>query len=110
MIVTELIYNTKTHKQQTIKRELTQSEINKRESDKNKYQAQQKIHQLTNWFDNYFDKQLIQSQWQDNFKVSHDDYFNKDYVDINELKEQAEIVRQEIKNLRETMLGVEEDV
>lgn len=59
-----------------------------------------KLQELTNWFDNYFDKQLTQSQWQDDFKVSHDDYFNKDYANIDELKAQAEIVRNEIRELR----------
>ena len=61
---------------------------------------EEKIEQLTNWFDNYFDKQLTQSQWQDDFTVSHDDYFNKDYASIDELKEQAKIVRNEIRELR----------
>ena len=61
---------------------------------------EEKIEQLTNWFDNYFDKQLTQSQWQDDFTVSHDDYFNKDYSNIDELKAQAKIVRNEIRELR----------
>lgn len=70
----------------------------------------ERLNALENWFNYYFDKQIIQSQWQENFKVSHDDYFNKDYENIDELKAQAEIVRQEIKNLRKAMLGVEKDV
>ena len=61
---------------------------------------EEKIEQLTNWFDNYFDKQLTQSQWQDDFTVSHDDYFNKDYANIDELKAQAKIVRNEIRELK----------
>lgn len=61
---------------------------------------QTKLRELTNWFDNYFDRQLTQSQWQDDFSVSHDDYFNKNYVNIEELKEQAKIVRDEIRHLR----------
>ena len=61
---------------------------------------EEKIEQLTNWFDNYFDKQLTQSQWQDDFTVSHDNYFNKDYANIDELKAQAKIVRNEIRELR----------
>ena len=52
------------------------------------------------WFDNYFDKQLTQSQWQDDFTVSHDNYFDKDYANIDELKTQAKIVRDEIRELR----------
>lgn len=59
-----------------------------------------KLQELTNWFDNYFDKQLTQSQWQDDFTVSHDDYFDKDYANIDELKAQAKIVRNEIRELR----------
>ena len=61
---------------------------------------EERIEQLTNWFDNYFDKQLTQYQWQDDFTVSHDDYFNKDYASIDELKAQAKIVRNEIRELR----------
>lgn len=59
-----------------------------------------KLQELTNWFDNYFDKQLNQSLWQDDFTVSHDNYFNKDYANIDELKAQAKIVRNEIRELR----------
>lgn len=70
----------------------------------------ERLNTLENWFNYYFDKQLTQSQWQENFKVSHDDYFNKDYENIDELKAQAEIVRQEIKNLRKAMSGVEDNV
>ena len=61
---------------------------------------EEKIEQLTNWFDNYFDKQLTQSQWQDDFTVSHDDYFDKNYANIDELKAQAKVVRDEIRELR----------
>ena len=60
----------------------------------------EKLFELINWFDNYFDKQLTQSQWQDDFTVSHDNYFNKDYANIDELKAQAKIVRNEIRELR----------
>lgn len=63
--------------------------------------AQNKLNELINWFDNYFDKQLTQSQWQDDFTVSHDDYFNKYYANIDELKAQAKLVRGEIRKLRE---------
>lgn len=60
----------------------------------------EKLFELTNWFDNYFDKQLHQSLWQDDFTISHDNYFNKDYANIDELKAQAKIVRNEIRELR----------
>ena len=65
-----------------------------------KVKQQEKLKELKNWFDNYFDKQLNQSLWQDDFTVSHDDYFNKDYANIDELKAQAKIVRNEIRELR----------
>lgn len=60
----------------------------------------QKLTELENWFDNYFEKQLIQSMWQSDFKISHDEYFNCDYSDMDELKAKGEEVRAEIKNLR----------
>jgi hypothetical protein len=66
-----------------------------------------KVLELTNWFDNYFDKQLKQSQWQKNFKVSQDPYFKDEkgkpriYADIEELKAQAELVRVLINSLRD---------
>jgi hypothetical protein len=68
--------------------------------------AQNKVNELTSWFDNYFDKQFKQSQWQNNFKVSKDPYFKdengqpRNYADIEELKAQAEIVRKTINSLR----------
>ena len=65
-----------------------------------KVKQQKKLKELENWFDNYFDKQLNQSLWQDDFTVSHDNYFNKDYANIDELKAQAKIVRNEIRELR----------
>lgn len=58
------------------------------------------------WFDNYFDKQLTQSQWQKNFKVSQDPYFKdengnpKTYDNLEALFEQAQLVRDEIKRLK----------
>lgn len=65
-----------------------------------KEQNQHKVLEYQQWFDNYFDKQLNQSLWQNDFVPSHDDYFNKNYTDIEELKQQAEFVRQEIKRLK----------
>lgn len=63
---------------------------------------------LTNWFDNFFDRQLTQSQWQDDFSVSKDPYFKdansqpKTYANIDELKAQAKLVRNTIRKLRNT--------
>ena len=59
-----------------------------------------KLIELEYWFDNYFDKQLIQSQWQDDFTISYDNYFNKEYSNIEELKVQAKLVRNKIRELR----------
>lgn len=55
---------------------------------------------LENWFDNYFDKQLNQSIWQDDFEVSYDSYFKISYSNIDELKQQATKVRNQIRELR----------
>lgn len=71
----------------------------------NKNALSAKLSRLESWFNNYFDKQLTQSLWQDDFEVSHDDYFDKDYEGIQELKAQAEVVRQEIKELRNNIGG-----
>lgn len=101
MEITTLIINVENNTTETIKREMTEQELYEMEVQRKKFDDNQKLFELTNWFDNYFDKQLIQSQWQDDFTVSHDDYFNKDYANIDELKAQAKIVREEIKQLRQ---------
>lgn len=72
-------------------------------TDKNK--MKDKLIDLENWFDNYFDKQLTQSMWQEDFTVSHDSYFDKDYANLDELKAQAKIVRDEIRELRKELLN-----
>lgn len=59
--------------------------------------------ELTNWFENYFRKQLEQSLWQDDFTVAHDEYFDKDYADFNELKVQAKVVRDRIREIKEKL-------
>lgn len=65
-----------------------------------------RLSDLERWFDDYFSKQFQQSQWQDDFVVSQDPYF-KDYngnpliySNIEELKIQAKLVRDEIRQLR----------
>lgn len=64
------------------------------------------IELLQKWFDNYFQPQLIQSMWQTDFKISQDKYFKDEngncleYNSIEQLKEQGEKVREQIKNLR----------
>lgn len=67
---------------------------------------QTEIEKLENWFDNFFQKQLIQSMWQSNFQLSKDNYFLDDngepliYESIDELKEKGEEIRTQIKTLR----------
>ena len=85
---------------EVIERDMTEQELTEMEIKRIKFENNNKILELTNWFDNYFDKQLNQSLWQDDFTVSHDNYFNKDYASIDELKAQAKVVRDEIRELR----------
>lgn len=65
-----------------------------------------KIHELTNWFDNYFRMQLEQHSWQKDYKPSEDPYFkNEDgsartYKTFEDVVLQAEFVRNEIKTLK----------
>lgn len=90
-----------------VERDLTEQELAEMEINRIKFENNNKLFELTNWFDNYFDKQLKQSLWQDNFKVSKDPYFKDEngnartYADIEELKAQAEIVRETINSLRD---------
>ncbi len=73
---------------------------------KNKISMQNELSELESWFDSFFEKQLIQSTWQINFKVSKDIYFKdensnyKIYSNIEELKVQGEVVRARIKEIR----------
>ena len=60
------------------------------------------VYELKSWFTHYFDKQLNQSLWQSDFTPSYDNYFDKNYNNLEELKTQAEFVRQEIKRLEYT--------
>lgn len=69
----------------------------RKEKEKNQY----KIVEYKTWFKDYFEYQLTQSLWQSDFIPSHDEYFDKDYADIDELKQQAEFVRREIKRFEQ---------
>ena len=83
--------------------------IDKYNARKNKYLLLQEEAELVNWFDKYFQPQLIQSLWQTDFKVSEDPYFKdengefKTYNTIEELKEQGEIVRFRIRKIRDLL-------
>lgn len=58
------------------------------------------------WFENFFEKQLFQSMWQENFAISKDPYFKNEYEQpltyktIDNLKAKGEEVRAKIKELR----------
>ena len=65
-----------------------------------KVEINKSIKQLENWFENYFDKQLKQSLWQEDFKPSYDSILERQYENLNELKEQAQEIRETIKELR----------
>ena len=68
-----------------------------------------RLNDLQEWFNNYFEKQFIQSLWQQNCCISSDPLFtDKDenkvvYKSIDELKMQGEKVRAEIKDLKKKL-------
>lgn len=99
----EIIINAKTGTEEIIERELTEQEIAEMEARQNKFKLNNELNELTAWFDNYFAKQLQQSQWQDDFTVSHDEYFDKDYADLDKLKVQAKIFRDRIREIKEQL-------
>jgi hypothetical protein len=92
---------------EVIERDMTEQELAEMGINQIKFENNHKLFELLNWFDDYFDKQFKQSQWQKNFKVSPDPYFKDEkgkpriYADIEELKAQAEIVRETINSLRD---------
>jgi len=100
MKITETIFDARTGKEKIIERELTEQEIAEMETRQNQFELNNELNELTAWFDNYFAKQLQQSQWQDDFTVAHDEYFDKDYADFNELKVQAKVVRDRIREIK----------
>lgn len=65
---------------------------------------------LEDWFNNFFEKQLIQSIWQLDFKVSEDKYFFDTngnplkYESIDSLQAKGEEVRIQIKSLRQEVI------
>ena len=94
---------------QEIEREETEEEINTRLKSKKNIEDRRSFRQLSDWFETYFDKQMSQSLWQSDFKVSKDPYFKDEqgnaltYANIDELKAKAEWVRSEIKRLKNSM-------
>ena len=85
--------------------------IEKYNTRKERILKQNEMIELETWFDSYFERQLIQSTWQTNFKVSRDPYFKdengefKTYNTIEELKLQGEFVREKIKEIRSFLKG-----
>ena len=67
---------------------------------------EEKIHELNVWFDFYFAKQLQQHSWQKDYKPSKDPYLKnedgtpKTYSTFEDLTQQAQFVRDEIKRLK----------
>lgn len=61
------------------------------------------LSKLERWFSSYFDKQLIESMWQPDFKPSPDPILNVSYLTIHDVKEKANEVRARIKELRNTI-------
>ena len=70
------------------------------------FEQRRKLAELDAWFNAYFRMQLEQHSWQKDYKPSEDPYFKNDdgtpksYATFEDVIEQAEIVREEIKNLR----------
>lgn len=60
------------------------------------------IEELENWF-KWFDTQVIQSSWQIDYKPSYDSIMDKTYLDFDEIKIQANVNRQRIKELRKVL-------
>lgn len=66
-----------------------------------KYKNEQEEFKILKWFNEYFDKQLNQSIWQTDYKPSKDPIENKEYINLTELKMEAEIKRKRLKELRQ---------
>ena len=65
-----------------------------------------KLGDLIHWFETFFRAQLEQHSWQNDYKPSEDPYFKnengtpKTYSTFEDLKQQAQFVRDEIKRLK----------
>ena len=103
MKITETYVNAKTGETRVVERELTEQEIAEMETRQKQFEWNNELNELVAWFDNYFAKQLQQSQWQDDFTVSHDEYLDKDYANLDELKVQAKIFRDRIREIKEQL-------
>ncbi len=66
----------------------------------------QELSKLENWFSSYFDKQMVQSMWQPDYKPSKDIVFNILYGSIDEIIAKAESVRSRIKELRNLIKSI----
>lgn len=99
----EIIFGTRDGKEYTEERFLTEEEIAEIKSWSQEEADRKTLLKLELWFEHYFRKQLEQSLWQNDFSVSHDDYFDKDYASFDELKIQATLVRNKIRGLKEKL-------
>lgn len=55
---------------------------------------------LTDWFSEYFAMQLEQHSWQEDYIPSHDDYFDCEYSNWDEVCKKANEVREKIKSIK----------
>lgn len=61
------------------------------------------LNNLEGWFDSYFTMQMQQHLWQEDYIPSHDDFFNCNYINWEELCAKANEVRAEIKERRSSL-------
>lgn len=99
-------YNVQTGLTEIKTRILTEEEILQKQENQRQYDIDKKLSELLSWFNTYFRMQLEQHLWQKDYKPSEDPYFKdengqpKTYLTFEELTEQAEFVRDEIKRFR----------
>lgn len=93
MKVKEIVFDIKTGKKQVIERELTQQEINKNEEEKIKFEKQNRILEINQWFA-WYDNQVSQYQRCQRLGIEFD-------RDINELDNQAKTYQEELRSCKE---------
>lgn len=93
MKVKEIIFDIKTGQKQIIERELTQQEINKNEKEKIKFEKQNRISEINQWFA-WYDNQVKQYERCQRLGIE----FDKDMV---ELDHQADAYQKELRNYKE---------
>lgn len=64
---------------------------------------QKELNELTEWFNTYFDMQVKQHSWQNDYSPSFDSYFNLTYNTWEDLCAKAQTVRERINYLRQEL-------